>query len=58
VFVADGVDAQAHALSFSGSLASDATGNGYVPGQPADTADVHGTLQVLDPIFANGFDGT
>jgi hypothetical protein len=57
LFIADGVDAHAYALTFSGSLATDGTGNGYVPGQAADTVDVHGTLNVLDAIFANGFDG-
>ena len=57
MFVANGVDAQALTLTFSGNLASDANGNGYTPGMAADTIDVYGTLNALDAIFADGLDG-
>lgn len=57
LFLADGVTALANAVSFNENSAQDGAGFGYVEGSPADTMDVYGTINVLDTIFVDGFDG-
>lgn len=57
VFIADGVDAQALGITFQGNSAQDGVGSGYIEGTAVDTVDVYGTLNLLDLIFADGFEG-
>lgn len=43
-------------VTFSDNTATDASGNGYEPGQASDTHDVYGLVADVDRLFAYGFE--